>query len=698
MKLRLALGILLLIFLAGRFLPGPGAWGFNHLAYLPGVFLPVWLLLAAAVMWPSVQARLTRLLVHTLPAFLFESRAGRWILPLLCGLLFALLRERSFFMGDGYLVGELVDRGVAFRAFDSLDYLLHIQIYHALRNSGSSISSFDVYRIGSVLAGVLAAGLLPVLVRRLDWEPWRKAAFLGLFLFQGAIVFFFGYVESYSFLFVFLSAFMISGLLVLQGRGSLWVASTFFGLALAFHLTALFTGPALLYLALRAPVRPGGRRWLEAAVPTAALFALAVALHLAEGYNAFWFRREFIESKNAQSIWIPLFDERGILTSYHWKDLLNLVLITAPVCLIAVFSQWRRIRSRALRPDVAFLLVQIGVIGGLSLVIDRKLGGARDWDLLAAHTSGLVLLAAMFLPAAQAGADAAGPGAPGKRTRALSAPSPVVGALLAVAGLLVVPWIVLLHIEQRSIDRFVDVASDFPRFARAYAYEEVGKYYRKAEDMDRAVEMYERCVESYPGNPRFRILLGSVYFMRGDVAKAKGEYEAALEKDPASFMAMEMLGKVALQQRDFPTAVQWFQKLVQQRPANAQGWQMLGYSAARAGMPQEAVRGYAQAMVVDPSLNEYHDLGVGLLQLRRYEDAVRAFRQAISRGQTRGSTRLGLAWSLTEAAAEEVRSGRRPPEAWLAEAEGLLKNLVTSDSTRIEAEDLRRRLNILRGM
>jgi tetratricopeptide (TPR) repeat protein len=713
--LRLLLGLLMLCMFLGRFLPGPPAWGFNHLFYLPSFLTPLWALAAVVVFWPAVQRRALDLLRESIPRFLFERRAGRWLLPLIGGALFFLLRERSFFMGDGYLIGELADRGVHFRAFDSLDYLLHLQALNFLRSTGSKLSSFDVYRLASMVAGLLATMSLPLLIRRLDWAPWRKAALLALLFCQGPAALYFGYVESYSYLFLFLTCFMISGLLVLDGRGALWVASIFYGLALAFHLTAVFTGPALLFLALRAPVRPAVKRWLQAVVPPAALFALAVALHLAEGYNAFWFRKEFLESKNSQSLWIPLTGSYGLLSLRTWKDFVNLALITAPVCLMVAASQWRRIRARCREPQVLFLGVQIAVVGVFGLLVDRKLGGARDWDLLAAHVSGLVLLAAMFLPARTvAGAPTearpeppaatkpAGtkPVKPGIRPKTPPAPAerpaPVVAAVLGTAFLLAAPWVLLLHLEPRSIDRFVAVAADFPNFARAYSYEEVGKYYRKAEDMTRARLMYEKCVQSYPGNPRFRVLLGSIYFMSQQYDKAEGEYLAAVARDSTYTMAMEMLGKVALERKDPAGALVWFRRLVRLKPLEASGWDMLGYAASRARLPDEAVRAYVQAMALDPRINDYHDLGVSLLSMQRYQDAAVAFRRCLDRGETRAATHLGLAWSLTEAAADEARAGRKPPAATLDEAEAQIRILAESDSCLTDANDLSRKLQLLR--
>src|SRR5262249_27601102 len=154
---------------------------FNHLGYLPRGFLIAWIALALLLVWPRAQSTLSGLLSKRIPSLVFDRPfAGVTILGLLA-IVFWLLRERSFFMGDGYLIGELVDRGAPFRAFDTLDYLLHHQIQELLRKS-SRPDSFTLYQIGSVLAGLLGAFLVTRQAAKLGWEPWRRALFL-LFVF-----------------------------------------------------------------------------------------------------------------------------------------------------------------------------------------------------------------------------------------------------------------------------------------------------------------------------------------------------------------------------------------------------------------------------------------------------------------------------------------------------------------------------------
>lgn len=689
--LSLLLVALLFLPVLGFFLSGPPAWGFNHLSYLPRPWIAVSALLALVLAWPRAQRELAGLLERRVPLILFGGWPGRAALLLVLGAIFALLRERSYFMGDGYLIGELVDRGVPFRAFDNLDYLLHQQLHRALKAS-HPIDSFDLYRGGAVFAGLLGGAIVFALAKRLPWEGWRRALAVLFFLGTGPATLFFGYVESYSFLYVFLTAFLISGLLVFARRGSLWVASTFFGLALAFHLTALFSAPAMLYLALRAPVAPVSKRWREAVLPAAILFLVSIGAHLLAGYNEQWFRKEFIDAKNTKSIWLPFLEpQRGFLSLYHWKDLLNLALITAPACLAVVLSRARWIRLRWRRPEIGFLLVQMASLAFFALSLDRKLGGARDWDLLAAHAGGLMLLATAAFPRGEGGER--------------SAPREA-GLVWGATTLVLLPWVLLLHSEPQSIARFVSVASDFPNFARAYAYEEVGKYYRKRDDLPRAEEMYERCVESYPKNPRFLLLLGSIYFAENKLDDAERLYQGALDITPDHKVGLEMMAKLKAKRADsmsrgparrdmYAQAADYTKKLLAVVPNKAEFWQLYGQSSLQADRYEEAKDAFEKSMSLRPSVDARQGIATSLMFQGRYAEAVPLFRDA-ARASDSLPIKMGLAMSLLGVVQAQIRAGLGPDLALLDEADSMLAVLRARNPNERTAAELTRRLEAMR--
>ncbi|MEZ4651877.1 MAG: hypothetical protein R3E97_24375 [Candidatus Eisenbacteria bacterium] len=507
----------------GRFLPGPSTWGFHLHAYLPLTFTAVWFVLSVVAFLPPFQNRSGQLL-GAVGKFGVSSALGPLVLAAVFAGLFTMLSERSYFMGDGYLVGELIQQGMPFRAFDNMDYVAHFQVYKSLRSpiDPGKVSSFEIYRWGAVLAGVLGTLILSFLSALLRWNDWQKALVVLLFLFSGPAAMFYGYVESYGYLLVFTSAFLLSGVLVFQRRLPLWVASTFFGLAVFSHLTAAFAAPALLFLALFAPGTSRIRSLVLGLGPALLVFVASIVAHIALGYDQEFFRREFLEAQNTKNLWVSLTGEHGFFSAQHWIDLLNLGLLSLPVPLAIVALRFQRIVRGIRLRLVQFLLLHAASVSIFLLFLDRKLGGARDWDLLAAHGFGIVLLAVWALAD---GAETDG-SAVRERVPALAK------AAFPAAFLLSVPWFLLLHLEGPSIARFTDVAAGFPRFPRAYAYEELGKYYRNHNDVDRALEMYERCVETFPGNGRFQVLLGSMYMTKASGTQEETERRELLPGRP----------------------------------------------------------------------------------------------------------------------------------------------------------------------
>jgi len=723
--LPVALCLLAALPLLGAFLPGPAAWGFNHLAYLPRWMVAPWGALVALLIWPRSRRVLDRALGETAPRVWLSGPMAWGAFVLAFAALCALLRQRSFFLGDGYLIGELVEKQIAFRAFDNLDYLAHLKLYQWLKLF-RPIDSFALYRIGAVVAGVVFWIVVGGLAKRLDWAPWRKALLFGLFLTAGPIQLFFGYVESYAFLYVCLTGFLLSGYLSLEKRIAAWVPGLFFGLALAFHLTALFSAPALLLLAWSAPrTTSGRRRWLEVLGPPLLLFAISALLHIWDGYDATWFKREFTDSKNAKSILLPLFGERSLFSAYHWKDLLQLALITSPAALLLAAARARWIWAGRREGPMLFLLAQIASVLGCVLFIDRKLGGARDWDLMAAHVGGLLLLAAASVPDARTPRGSNEPRASrasrarqesGRGGSGQARPAPVVATLALGAGLVSTSaWVVLNHWEERAIARFVDIASDFPAFARAYAYEEVGKYYRKAGDFPRAEQMYEFCVEAYPNNPRFRVLLGSTYTMTAKMAEAEREFRAALERDPDYVRGLENLGKLMLvnaqHERDdarrrvqLGEAARLFGRLTVLSPNDATFWEALAYSSLETDDLEKAEQAYLRANQLNRKLRVHHSLGAVRLGLGKYLESAASFREAIRRGEGARQTQTGLVLALLGAAREALVATGTADAALLDEAEQELARLDAARSgdpivvgLRERAELLRRRIDPDRG-
>jgi tetratricopeptide (TPR) repeat protein len=682
--LHAGLWTLLGLSLAGAFLPGRWLWGVNHLAYLPRWMTALWAFLAVAAVWPGAARRLVLPAAGRVHHFLFESRTGAFVVPLGSAAFFWLLRTRSFFLGDGHLLAELSVKGNFFHGFDDMDFALRSLIFRSV-GASSLDAAFLVFQVVSVLSGALGIALAQQLLRGLSWKrSARTLAFVLLFT-GGSVSLYFGYVEVYSFLFAFLTAFLLAGLLVLEGRISPWICSLFFALALLSHLTAVFSAPALLYLTLkgRGPwFRRIVRLWLLPAIPV----ILWVVIHVATGWDQDWVRKGFLRNEQARVLLIPFGGERGLFTLHRWKDLLNLALILGAVPLWIVLSEWRRIASRRLSAGEWLLLIQALTIGLVAVIIDPKLGAARDWDLLAAHAGGLALLSA----AAWNSMERTG----GSTSAVLAS---------AVSVLLVAPWIVLQHMETRSAIRLAGLAVDFADFAKPYTYEELGMHFRLKEDYARAEQMYKACVESSPENPRFHINLGTVYAAQGKMDPAGREYliaqrqlEQAVRADPLDTTSRRRLAQVLTWRGEHARAAALYADLARDEPNDEFLWEALAEESMQASDPARAVPAFERALALggDPALR--CDLGVALLDLDRFSEAAELFRGLVSQRGLELSARYGLAAALISGAKAELTAGRIPNPPDLDEAEEQLRHLLSADPGDTESADLARQLEALR--
>jgi tetratricopeptide (TPR) repeat protein len=264
-----------------------------------------------------------------------------------------------------------------------------------------------------------------------------------------------------------------------------------------------------------------------------------------------------------------------------------------------------------------------------------------------------------------------------------------VALLLGVSFLCVAPWVLLLHLESRSIDRFVAVAADFPDFQRGYAYEEVGKYYRKADDIAKAEKLYELAVQANPSHARLRVLMGAIYYSQAKYDQASEQYTAAYQIDPKNYMAMEMLGKVALQKKEYGAALDWFRRLLEVRPNEAASWELYGYTALRNDQSEEAIRGLSKAMAMDPKLDYRQEVGVALVKLQRYEEAIRTFRAILaSSTDLRPETHLALAFTRIAQIQDGITNGVPVPAAWVEEAEAEIRAVQAARPGDPQAADL----------
>jgi Tfp pilus assembly protein PilF len=644
------LGLILLglLPLAGRFASPTLAWGFHLTGYLPS---GAWIAAIAAwgLLFVPPWRRLVEHLLHgLLGESLFSPSAKRaWPtalgLAVVTGAAFRLLSTPTHLLGDGVLVGEGVADRAEFHATDGMDYLLHRLAHQVLAPAGDVAAAYRLYAWGSHLAGVLGVLTAVVLLRRCRLPVPARVLILLLWLFSAATLLYCGYVESYGFLSVALLGFIWSGAMAQRGEAPPWLPGVCFGLALFFHSMALLALPALLWLIVRpGPTGIARGRWaLGLLAPVVLLPLAAVLTHVALGYNASWFRRDFLESADHHSVLIGLNGDHGLFSAVHWKDLANWALLVVPVPAWLILRRGRALLRRAREPELAFLLVHAVSFVIAFILLDRKLGAARDWDLFAPHVAGLGWLGVRLWQPESVAPDRAGPW-PGLR---FAAPW--------VALLMVWPWFAVNASREASLQRFSEIRADFAPYPRAYATQDLAKYYRDHDDPGRSLLLYEEAVQTFPHDARFHALLATNYVTLGRIEEAERQHDEVLRIDPRYY---DVTARLALERRDYATALDLYRRITRWNPGRPSVWAGLGFAAFQM-KDFDVARGaflHARALVEDPQYDYY--AGIACASLGRWDEAVGLFQQSVRGGQ--GRYYHGLAVTLEGREAAHLALGR----------------------------------------
>ena len=119
----------------------------------------------------------------------------------------------------------------------------------------------------------------------------------------------------------------------------------------------------------------------------------------------------------------------------------------------------------------------------------------------------------------------------------------------------------------------------------------------------------------------------------GQVAAAHGALQEALTLDPTVALYANTFGVVLLQFRQIDRALEWFRRAVELDPGYGDAHLNYAIALAEANRWEEAVEGYRKALRM-PTLTTPHvaqqNLGVALLNLKRYAQAEDALRYALS--------------------------------------------------------------------
>ncbi|HEX7878872.1 MAG TPA: tetratricopeptide repeat protein [Candidatus Eisenbacteria bacterium] len=572
LALGLALGVIALQ-VAGIFVSGPATWGFDHLAFLP-----------TSLAWGIVAAAIGLVL---LPAPVLDGWASRLGQPgrariaaatviVLSVVLFWFGRVREFFLSDSRLLMDGIADASRHFAADTFAVRLQAFVHQLMSGVPSQSASFRLVSIGS---GVVWLGALLYAIGTMTKDGRQRFLLAALVVTLGMTKLFYGYPETSPLLAAAVALFVAAGVRAsVSGAGEVLVGAAAIA-AGATHLTGLLCMPAMaVVLFPRWKARPISRvALLGAPLVLATLYAILLLGRETgtDAYGDYW--SEFIPLAG------PLHAKQAytMFSVPHLIDMTNDLFLLGPFVIVgvvlAVIGASRLFdegtRGNSIDALLAALLIPFLA---LSWTFNRKLGAARDWDLVASVAVPGTLLFGRWL--AQETRSAAW------LTRA--------GVALGAAGALHLGgWILVDTQAQRSLARFerlFGAGAAVSPFARSYAHEEVGATHLAVKRLPEATHAYEEAVKADPGNAKAAGSLGAIYGSQGKTEEAMVLFRETVRLRPDIAIGHFNLANALARRNEWSDAEREYREALRLDPENGLAWLYLGSVIKRQGRAEEA--------------------------------------------------------------------------------------------------------------
>ena len=700
--------VIVVIHIAAAFFPQGRIWGINQWAYFP----PVIALLAGVIVLllfiPSLNeaareglSSLTSRVTSLADRLVASSGKRRyWAYSLFSALFFIpfwLLRERVYFLGDGaQIISRLNSGELEVHWAEPLETLLHIEIF-SLAYRLLQMDASTLYALLSCLAGVIFVFLALLLADLLGKERKEKVFVFLILLGMGSTQLFFGYVEHYSFLYIFVFAFILSSLAYLKGRVGWLLPLAAFVLASLSHVSSLYLLPSLLFVFLVKSENRKSPKLKRVLVLTSgvvfALFLLAVYMRY---------------SWTISPIFVPLAEDSYAAPGYlmfsppHILDFLNQQLLMSPVGLIMLLTPLACLSAKSLFKQRTFrFLLLVSVFQLLfSFLVEPDLGASRDWDLFSVAGLGYTVLGLYILL-----------NLPIDKPRFAH-----LGLILVLTSLYcTLPWIILNSHAKKSISRFqnlleIDVKKSYSGhfvlidYLEAHAMnretERQGEKYRQAfpeivlsnegsrlakeGDLDGALKVYLEAELLAPKRPEIHNNLGHVYLKLGKLAQAEASLNRAVQLGPHLHGIYVNLSDLHLVRQDYDRALDACNKAIRLKTDSPQTYSNAATIYLMRGNLKEAESHFLRALDLDRNLIEaYVGLGDIYFQRSMPQRAVDMYRTALTMDQNLAMARFRLGMTYLSLNARQ-------------EAKQELESFLLLSPQGPEADKAREVLNMLR--
>jgi len=156
----------------------------------------------------------------------------------------------------------------------------------------------------------------------------------------------------------------------------------------------------------------------------------------------------------------------------------------------------------------------------------------------------------------------------------------------------------------------------------------LGNAYRDAGKTEQAIAEFERVKKLSPNSDEPWRLLGRTYMEAGRKDEALDALRKATAVNPYSLVNQNALGHAYFQFGQYDKALAAFQHVIELDPDNYLGHENTGAIYFQQAKYDEAIVEFQKAIQLQPGADLYSDLGLALLYLKRYPDAIAALEKS----------------------------------------------------------------------
>ncbi|MBI5021467.1 MAG: hypothetical protein HZB59_08530 [Ignavibacteriales bacterium] len=545
-------GTILIFHFMGAGAPSSWNWGFHHFGFLNIMFVVVgWLMMTVSLL-PSIQQKIIYRLDNTIKQFSSLSRFYRRLILTTIFFLFALIcwmvKEKIFLLGDGYLMLRILPtlQNVSDHYFtrnEPLPFILVGKLWQFLRAFSPSIIPEIPFIIISILSGLISLFFIWSIAKIIT-SDFVTRLLLALFFFaSGGTQLFFGYVENYSLLYLFMLLFLWSSLKYLENEIDLLYPSVVYGFLFVSHFGVFIIAPALIvlyYHSYRA------NKIKEIVTSIGATIITIAALLWLFGYSSKIFTDQLFQSSN-RFIQFTSGQDYQFISWGHLINNINIQILISPFALITVIILLPSLLKQIFKGDRIILFLSVIAAGGIvfTAVLNFRIGMSRDWDLIAPFLLGIIVLAGY---------------AWNKIEFDHTEKNKLLTMIVIISIIHTAAWISVNANESASLKRFETLSDSrfWSKEAMLAGYEELAIYHRGRMDGENSLKYYKKYIQIDSSNTRILQGIAHVYFLMNNTEEEMKFLEKAVMAGAKNWDLFQRLGEANFETKQYSKAVSYF--------------------------------------------------------------------------------------------------------------------------------------------